>query len=198
MKKIIILLITLHFSAAASSQNFNAAITTAKSAYAANKLEEAHFALLQAMQEIDLIIGKEVLKIVPLKMNDLAVNTKDDNVSVNTGYIGTTIRRTFGTTRKAELTIMSNSPMVASINMVLNNPIFGGMSSDGNTKLIRLKGYKGQLLKETNSTTGLINYTINIPLGNSLFTFKVDNTTDTEITAMAETIPLEEIAKLIQ
>jgi len=150
------------------------------------------------MQEIDLIIGKEVLKIVPLKMNDLAVNTKDDNVSTNSGYIGTTIRRTFGTTRKAELTIMSNSPMVATINMFLNTPMLAGMGSNGDTKLIRISGYKGQLQRETNSTSGQVDYTINIPLGNSLFTFKVENTTDTEITKMAETFPLDQIAKLIQ
>jgi len=44
MKKIIILLITFQLSLAASSQNFSAAITTARNAYAANKLEEAKLA----------------------------------------------------------------------------------------------------------------------------------------------------------
>ena len=52
------ILITIHGTA----QNFTADITNAKTSYNAGKLEDAHFALQQAMQEIDMIIGKEVLK----------------------------------------------------------------------------------------------------------------------------------------
>jgi hypothetical protein len=72
------------------------------------------------------------------------------------------------------------------------------MGSDGNSKLIRVKGYKGQLVKEDASAEGKLNYTVNIPLGNALFTFKVLETTDIEILQLMETIPLEKITVLIQ
>ena len=120
-----------------------------------------------------------------------------DNVYANAGFIGTTIHRSYGTTRKADLSIISNSPLVATINAFLNTPMLGGMMSDGTTKMVKVQGYKSQLQKEANSD-GTNNYTISLPLGSSLVTFKVDKTTDTEILGFANTLPLEAIAKLIQ
>src|SRR5262245_44831526 len=112
-------------------QDFNTAMTTAKTNYSSGKLEEAHFDLLQAMQEVDLQIGKELLKLMPAQMCDMAVNTKNDHVTANAGYLGTTINRTWGTTpatpRQSEVTIMGHSPLIATINMLLNTPFLGGM-----------------------------------------------------------------------
>ena len=41
-------------------------------------------------------------------------------------------------------------------------------------------------------------YELQIPLGSALITFKVDDCTDTQILNFADTIPLQQIAKLIQ
>jgi hypothetical protein len=193
----IFLLACLLWFTSGYGQNFQAAITNARNSYSSGKLEESHFALMQALQEIDLMIGKEVLKLLPQKMGEQAVATKDDQVTTNTGFIGTTIHRSWGTNRKIDLSIIGNSPLVATINLFLNTPLLG-MGSDGNSKLIRVKGYKGQLVKEDASAEGKLNYTVNIPLGNALFTFKVLETTDTEILQLMETIPLEKITVLIQ
>ena len=57
------------------------------------KLEDAHFALQQAMQEIDIIIGKEVMALLPATMDKFSANTKDDNVMSNVGFMGSTIHR---------------------------------------------------------------------------------------------------------
>jgi hypothetical protein len=179
------------------AQNFATDIATAKTAYASGKLEDAHFALQQAMQEIDLIIGHEVLKLLPEKMDTYGVNTKDDNVTSNAGFIGTTIHRSWGTDNNADLSIIGNSPLVSTINTFLNTPMLGGMMNNGNNKIIKVQGYKGQLQKEEGSN-GQTNYTIQIPLGNSLITFTGKNITDTQIMAWANTIPLQQIAKLIQ
>lgn len=46
------------------------AISTAKTACNEGKPEDTHFALQQAIQETDLIIGQEVLKSLPFKMDD--------------------------------------------------------------------------------------------------------------------------------
>lgn len=196
MKKLIILVFILA-ALQSFSQNFATDISSAKSAYAAGKLEDAHFALLQAMQEIDLIIGQEVLKLLPQKMDTCSVNTKDDNVTANVGYIGTTIHRSYGTDNKVDISIIGNSPLVATINAVLNTPMLGGMMSGGNSKIIKVQGYKGQLQKEDNGT-GQTNYTIQVPLGNSLITFAAKNCTDTQAMAWANTMPLQQIAKLVQ
>jgi hypothetical protein len=196
MKNLIILAFILPASGV-FAQNFATDITTAKTAYASGKLEDAHFALQQAMQEIDLIIGHEVLKLLPAKMETYTVNANDDNVTSNVGFIGTTIHRSWGTDQVVDLSIIGNSPLVSTISAFLNTPLLGGMMSNGDNKIIKVQGYKGQLQKETNSN-GQTNYTIQIPLGSALITFTGKNTTDTQVMAWANTLPLQQIAKLIQ
>ena len=199
MKYVIILISLFTYSFAATAQDFAKAMATAKSAYSAGKLEDTHFALEQAMQEVDLIIGQEVLKLLPPKMDTLTVNAKDDNVSSNVGFVGATIHRSYGKgQRKADISIISNSPMIAMMNSYLNSPLLGGMMNDGKTKKVKVQGYKARLEKQDGSAEGKNNYELQIPLGSALITFKIDDCTDTQILALAETIPLQQIAKLIQ
>ncbi len=199
MKYIIAITVFLITGFTVKAQDFAKAMTTAKTAYNAGKLEDAHFALQQAMQEVDLVVGKEVLKLLPPKMDSLTVSTKDDNVASNIGFVGATIHRVYGTAiKKADLSIISNSPLVAMMNTVLNTPMLGGMMNDGKTKTIKVQGYKGRLEKQSGSTDSQNNYELQIPLGSALITFKVDDCTDTQIINMANTIPLQQIAKLIQ
>ena len=199
MKHYILLIILLGFGINGMTQDFTKAMTTAKSAYSAGKLEDAHFALQQAMQEVDLIIGKEVLKLLPAKMDTMSIDAKDDNVSSNIGFVGATIHRSYGrTTRKADLSIISNSPMVAMINTVLNTPMMGGMMNDGKSKTVKVQGYKARLEKQDGNAEGKTNYELQIPLGSALITFRVDDCTDSKMLELANTIPLSQIAKLIQ
>jgi len=199
MKRIIIILFTVFLAMNVLGQDFTKDMTTAKTAYDAGKLEETHFALQQAMQEIDLIVGKEVLKLLPPKMDSLTINTKDDNVSANAGFVGTTIHRSYGKfTKKADLSIISNSPMVSMLNTFLNSPLLGGMAGDANTKTVKVQGYKARLERKPGSADDKNDYELQVPLGSALITFAVDDCTDTEIMAMANTIPLPAIAKLIQ
>ena len=196
MKNLIIAVLIM-LATKGAAQNFTADITNAKKSYSAGKLEDAHFALQQAMQEIDMIIGKEVLKQLPAKMDAFTVNTKDDNVTSNVGFVGTTIHRSYGPANDADLSIIGNSPLITTLNAFLNTPLLGGMMSNGNNKKIKIQGYKGQLTKDAESD-GKANYTIQIPVGGSLITFMGKNTTETQITAWADTLPLQQIAKLIQ
>jgi hypothetical protein len=199
MKKLMIIIAVVLFSVNISAQDFAKDMATAKTAYSAGKLEETHFALQQAMQEIDLIVGKEVLKLLPAKMDSLTVNSKDDNVSSNAGFIGATIHRSYGkNAKKADLSIISNSPMVSLLNTFLNSPLLGGMAGDANTKNVKVQGYKARLEKKPGSTDDKNDYELQVPLGSALITFKVDDCSDAEILAMANTIPLQQIAKLIQ
>lgn len=199
MKKFIIFSLFAVSCTSIAAQDFAKAITTAKTAYNAGKLEETHFALQQAMQEIDIIIGKEVLKLLPAKMDSLAVNAKDDNVASNVGFVGATIHRSYGKfAKKADLSIISNSPLVSMLNTFLNAPMLGGMMTDANTKTVKIHGYKARLEKKPQGEEGKNDYELQVPLGSALITFTVDDCTDTEILNMANTIPLPQIAKLIQ
>jgi len=198
MKIFFTLIIATGLATTCIAQDFAKAIATAKTAYGAGKLEDAHFALQQAMQEVDLTIGKEVLLLLPSKIDVLESVSKDDNVSSNIGFVGATIHRAYGKTgRKADISIISNSPLVSMINTTLNTPMLGGMLSGGNIKTVKIQGYKAQLEKQPGSTSDKNSYQLQIPLGSALITFKVDDCTDSDILQFADTIPLLKIAKLI-
>lgn len=199
MKKLIILSAISLISSGVMAQQFTSNITTAKAAYKAGKLEETHFALQQALQELDLVIGREVLKLLPAKIDTLAVNSTEDNVSANVGFVGATVHRSYGKSeKKADLSIISNSPLVSMLNGLFNNPMLANLGGDGNTKNIKLQGYKARLEKREGSTEGKTSYELQVPLGSALITFRVDDATEAEVLAMANTIPLQQIAKLIQ
>jgi len=195
--KIIISLFFTLVCIATRAQDFKTDISNAKTSYASGKLEEAHFALMQAMQEIDIKVGQEILKLFPPKMDTMTANPKDDQVAASSGFVGTTIHRSYGTNAGADLSVISNSPMIATLNTFLNTPMLGGMMSDGNTKVVKVQGYKSRLTKE-DSGDGKTGYSLEIPLNNSLITFKVKNCTDSQILNMANSLPVQQIAKLIQ
>jgi hypothetical protein len=199
MKKFIISIFLLSFTAIAFAQgDFKTQMATAKTSYAAGKLEETHFALQQAMQELDIIIGKEVLKLLPQKLDSLSMNAKDDHVTANAGFIGATIHRSYGAMGKASVEIINNSPLIGTLNTFLNSALLGGMMRDENTRVVKVQGYKARLEKQGESADGKINYNLQIPFNSALMTVTINGTTENEILAMANTIPLQNIAKLIQ
>jgi hypothetical protein len=199
MKKIILFFITIFFVSIVSAQtDFKSDVASARSAYAAGKLEDAHFSLQQALGELDIIIGKEVLKILPTQLDNLNSNSGEDNVTANVGFIGATIHRGYGdTAKKAEIEIISNSPLLSTLNAFLNMPIIGGMMHDENTKIIKVQGYKSRL-ERTDAGNGKYNYKLDVPFRDALLTLNVDKSTEAEITNMANKIPLQDIARLIQ
>ncbi|MEX2234993.1 MAG: hypothetical protein WD824_22715 [Cyclobacteriaceae bacterium] len=199
MKKILSFFIIISsVSAAAFSQDFNKNITTARNSYAGGNLEDARFAMQQVLNDLDMAIGKEVLKMLPAKMGALASNSANDNITANTGLAGVIVHRDYGTEEKRfDLDLMSNSPMVASINAILSIP-FMGNSGDGTQKVIKVDGYKGMLQKTVDEETKRTDYTLQVPIGSSLLTFTAPNTSEEEVIKMANTIPLSQITKLAQ
>lgn len=179
-----------------SAQDFAKNIATAKSAYAAGDLENSRFAMQQMMTEIDLAIGREVLKLLPLKLETMAANTKTENVTANTGITGVLIHRDYGVGEKtSSIDVMGNSPLVASLNAILQLPF---MANSGDQKVIKIEGYKGILQKTVDSETGKTSYSLQIPINSSLLTMTVPNSTEADVIKMANTIPVAQIAKMVQ
>jgi len=198
MKKFsIFLLATLAFGAL-KAQDFSKNLASARTAYGSGDLENARFSMQQMLNDLDIMIGKEVMKLLPAKMDALAANTKNDNVTVNTGLTGVVIHRDYGTGDKAvDVEIMSNSPLIASLNAILSIPFIGN-SGDGTQKVVKIDGYKSILQKDVNSETNKTGYTLQTPLNSTLVTIKIENTTEADIVRLANTIPLSDIAKMVQ
>ncbi len=198
MKKIVALFIFACATARGFAQDFNKDIASARSSYSAGKLEEARFAMQQMLNDLDIIIGREVLKMLPTKMGSEASNSGNDNVTANTGLTGVLIHRDYGAGEKVfNLDLMSNSPLVASINAILSIP-FVGNSGDGTQKIIRIDGYKAMLQKSVDEVTKKTDYTLQVPIGSTLLTFTAPNSSEDEVIKMANTIPLSQITKLVQ
>jgi len=195
----IFLINTIVYSAGA--QDFDKNLSTAKTSYTAGNLEDARFAMEQMLINLDEAIGKEILKMLPVQMGSLKTNPKDDNVSGSSaGFTaGLYVHRTYGLMPNVTtIEIINNSPMINSISMILNSPIMGGMLRDENQKTLKVQGYKSLLTKKTDSDTGKIGYELQIPMNNTLVTINSDETTETQITGFANTIPLSKIAQVSQ
>jgi hypothetical protein len=193
-----IFVLVLLISTTAYAQDFSKNLATAKSSYSSGKLEDARFAMQQMLNDIDVLVGKELLKALPTKFDALVSNPKTDNVTVNTGIAGVLIHRDYGTGDKtATLDIMSNSPLVASLNALLSIP-FVGNSGDGTQKVVKIQGYKAVLQKNEDTENNKTNYTLQIPLNSTLITLVGNNCTDAEVLKWGNSLPMAEIARMIQ
>ena len=196
MRTVFILAIALATSfSSLAQQEFNKAVADARTSYKAGKLDDARFAMQTALQELDIITGKELLKILPQKMEDKAFNPKEDNVSGSTGFFGVVIHRQYGTvdTSNIELEIVGNSPFLSSINALLSMPMMG----NSDQKIIKINGYKA-LVSKQNNYGDRIDYEMQLPLNQSLITLKAPGYTQDQLIKMANTLPIAEMAKMLQ
>lgn len=197
MKKYYILALFVFVAVAARAQDFSKDIADAKSSYSAHNLADAHFSLEQAIQEIDMIVGKEVLKLLPDKMNDASSIASQDQVTANIGFVGATVHRSYGTTG-SQVEIISNSPLIASLNTFLNMPFVGGMMRNSTTKVVKVQGYKSRLEKQGDNENGKPNYQLQIPFKSALITVTANGMDENSVLAFANSIPLDKISALIQ
>lgn len=181
-----------------AQQDFEKRLAEARTAFAANKLDDARFAMQQMMQELDIITGKEVLKLLPEKMDTKAANTAKDNVSGASGWAGVVVHREYGQpadTSLYTLEVITNSPLLGMVNQLLNMPLLAGANPD--QKIIRVGGYKG-LSNRSTGANGRDEYEIQVPLQSSLITFRAPGMPQDKVIEMANTIKVADIAKLIQ
>jgi hypothetical protein len=198
MKNISTIILLLTCSIAALAQDFDKNIASAKSAYGSGDLENTRFALEQALHELDITIGKEILKQLPTKLGAANYNEKEDNVTGGSGMAaGLFVHRSYGEQGTGSIDVINNSPMINSINAILAIPFIGN-SGDGSQKVVKIQGYKAVLNKNENETTGKTGYTLQIPMNNTLFTIEMDDTTESEIQSLANAIPLNKISQMAQ
>lgn len=192
MKTTALTLIAFVLACAVNAQDFNSNIQTARQSYSSGDLENSRFAMQQMLMEIDIISGKEALKILPNTLGGLEAKTAEDQVSAGTGFAGAVIHRVYQTGDKsATMEIISNSPLIGSVNAILAIP-FIGTGSGGNRMVIKIDGYKTLIQK--NADSGKTSYDIQIPLGSTLISVRTENYTD-DIVKLANGIPVAQIAQ---
>jgi len=199
MKKFNLIVLFLAISLITLAQDFDKNIATARSSYSSGNLQDSRFAMEQMLRDLDMAIGKEILKVLPSKLGALATLEKEDNVSGSGGYVGLYVQRHYGDdTKKGAIEIINNSPLINSLNSILSMPVIGGMMRDENQKMVKIQGYKSLLNKQVNTETGKTNYELQIPMNNTLVTVRMEDSNEGEITAAANTIPLAKIVQMAQ
>lgn len=195
MKKIFVLAIASFITFTINAQEFTKQLAEARTAYTGGKLDDSRFAMQQMLQELDIITGKEVLKLLPSKMQDLTTNPANDNVSGTAGFLGVVIHRDYGAPGKnVALEIISNSPLLTSINALLSIPMIG---NTGDNKVVKIAGYKA-LVQKVSGDNEKGEYEIQLPLNSSLLTLKAPGYTQEQLIQMANTLPVAQIAKTLQ
>lgn len=197
MKKYFLILPAIFFVSFVYAQDFSQNLSSAKASYTSGKLADAHFSLEQAIQELDMIVGKEILKMLPDNFNGQASVAADDQVSANVGFVGATVHRAYGT-QGSEIEIISNSPLINTLNSFLNMPLIGGMMRNSTTKVVKINGYKSRLEKTGDNPAGGSDYTLQIPLKSALISITAKGTDDNKVLTFANTLPIDKIAALIQ
>jgi hypothetical protein len=199
MKNLAFIVLGLVTGISVAAQDFDKNIATARSTYSSGNLQDSRFAMEQMLRDLDMAIGKEILKLLPTNIGSLLSVQKEDNVSGTGGYVGLYVNRHYGADpKRASIEIINNSPLINSLNAILSMPVIGGMMQDENQKIVRVQGYKSILSKQANTETGKTNYELQIPMNNTLLTLKMDDTTEGDITAAANTIQLAKIIEIAQ
>lgn len=199
MKYYFIFAILFLISGTVSAQEFDKNIGAASDAYAKGNLEDTRFNLQNALHDLDIIVGQEILKKLPTSMGDSAYFEADDNVAgMSSSLTGLTIHREYGYDGEGgSIEIMSDSPMLASVNAILAMPMM--MSSDPDQKVIKVQGYKSVLHMNRDENKTITGYEVQVPFGKSLLTFDWNGDPgESAITNMMNAIPLADIVKLAQ
>lgn len=201
MKNLMLSILTLGLCTVVMAQEFDKSLASAKSAYNSGNLEDARFNLENALREVDVAIGKEVMKVLPTTLGTLPYNSKEDNVTgMSASFAGLYVHRTYGTAqdKNAYIDIVSDSPMMAGISAILSMPMIMN-TGDGTQKVIKVQGYKTLLTKQADENGQVTGYDVQTPFGNSMLTLHYSgNITEAEITKLANTIPIEKIVSVAQ
>ncbi|HKL38228.1 MAG TPA: hypothetical protein VJ876_04980 [Bacteroidales bacterium] len=182
----------------AGAQEVNHRLKEANQAYAGGRLQDSRMALQQALAEVDQVLGREILAMLPEAMESMPFDAAEDQVVGNAaGITGLHINRSY---RKEEqlvaVELIDDSPLLAAVNSLLSLPSFLG-TADPNKKRIKIHGYKALLEKNVDDSTGLVAYNLQVPFNRSLFTFRSNGFDDEQqVLKMAETVPLEAIVKM--
>src|SRR5205823_2547157 len=118
-----------------------------------------------------------------------------DNVTGASGWAGVVIHREYGTGDKnIQLETITNSPMLGSLNALLSLPF---IANNGDQKAVKINGYRA-LLQKVSGDNGATDYELQLPLSSTLITLKAPGHTQDQVIAMANTIPVADIAKMVQ
>ena len=208
MKTLIICLIgiTYSFQVAAQSQA-DAYIKEAQQFLAENKYKEATLSLQDAINDINSLIAGQIGSSLPAEINGLKSEGEAEINSAGMGMLGGGMgitRRYAHPTKKentAEVNILANSPMLASINMFMSNPAMMGegyKSARVGTRRAILKSEMEDYYGDDNNSKPIRSTELQIPLSQTLISLNLKGfASEQEEIAFATKLDIEKLADLL-
>jgi hypothetical protein len=182
-----------------SAQEFDKQIANAKSSYDAGNYEESRLAVQNALHEINIKIGQEVLAVLPQKVDNMQYIASSDQVSGSgADFTGLFVERTWGSTtaENLEFSVLSDSPLIGTVNTFLALPLVM-TSSDSNQKKIKVEGFKAMLEKKVDESANVTGYSLMLPYGKSLLQLNYNGaTTEEAFLAMVKQIPVTKVTEI--
>ncbi len=173
-------------------------LAQAKTAHADGNVQDARFELQQALSELDILISQEILAMLPTEIGNMQANTEEDAYVGNAmGFAGIFIDRYYQNddqSQQLKVTLVSDSPLLSSLNAFLNNALVARMSGK---KVIRIEGYKAIIEQVENSDP--VAFNVQIPFSQSLLTLEFEGFEDQDdIEKYSRQIPVKDIVKIAQ
>ncbi|HEX6913605.1 MAG TPA: hypothetical protein VF145_00100 [Chitinophagaceae bacterium] len=170
-----------------------AQLTDAETAHAAKNYSDARFSLQQALQGIEIQLGREILKKLPATVSQLPADTTQDKVmSTQWGWNNMSIQRVYRQEDKQlTVTIGNNSMYSGVVNYYFANASMIEANADQqNVKQVRVKGNKALIQYDENK-----GYTLMVQLGqSSLIVWECINfANEQEVMAAANLFDIESI-----
>jgi len=139
-------------------------IDAASAAYKSEKYTESRNSIREAIQGIELEIGKKVLESLPQSVNDLSKRDVADRVtSSGINFAGLLIEREYAKgDQELRLAIANNSAWLSAVNLYLGSGGYATTDEQQNYKKITFQGYQGII--EFDESSG---YKLSVPFGQS-------------------------------
>lgn len=145
--------------------------------------KQAQLSLQDAISDLNTLIAKDIAKSLPEDVNGLK---KDGDADISTGAMGIiggglTISQKYkhpsNRDNNAEVQILANSPLLASMNMYLSNPSMMGQDYKSiriGTQRAILKSETDDVYDDAGNSKKIRSSEIQIPLSQTLITIKAD------------------------
>jgi len=197
---------TLTLSAASAQSQAETFIKEAQQYLAEKNYQQAQLSLQDAINDINNIIAMQIGEALPVEINGLKA---DEAASVNSGAMGMigggmSISKNYTNSAKkenqAEVQILANSPMLASINMFMSNP---AMLGEG-YKSVRVGTRRAILKSEIDdyyndgASKKIRSSELQIPLSQTLITINLKGfATEQEELAFATKLDIDKLSALL-
>ncbi len=153
------------------------------------------FTTVHAQKIFNVSTGKQILALLPATVKNKPIKKANDGVKPGKGFIGVTVHRDYGDNIQGiRVEVINRSPSLININNFLASPT---ITDPAKYLITVIDGYKA-LVQTLYTESGKVNYELLVPMTATLLTVKATGYSRDDLLAIAGTIPVAKIAKMVE